>query len=184
MDGIPPMPPRAPEPPRIESPLLANQPWISPAPKQMLPGAGFPVRPGDPGYQTRIPPAAPDPVAEQTSLLVVQHAQRHPLEEAPTHTNGSITVAVAEKRILVTFGPQPGTVVVGVEVAPDWEMETDSVTVNLESVVDLMPVLVQLARVKNMTGRKLERAHAATAPDARAADPAGAGGAPGRDHPG
>lgn len=179
MQGVPFMPPRAPVPPKIEHPDLQNRPIVKALPAGLgLPGvARHPIGPADPGYRERIPPPGQDgQEATATALIVATQAK----QEIPMETATSGHVQVAEKRILVTFGPEPGTVVVGVEVAPDWEMEEDSVIVPLGSVVDLLPILSQLARVKNMTGRRLEHqpTHEAAARDAH---PNGAGGAEGGD---
>lgn len=125
----------------------------------------FPVRPGDPGYKQRMPAPAPDP----------QPAQMRVLEAlAPSPTNGnagnhSITVpddnasgapvtgwtAPAQQRVVVSWGKDSDTVVVGIEVAPDWEMEDDPIVVPLDALTAMMPILRGLVKVKNLTGTKL-----------------------------
>lgn len=150
------MPERAPPPPRIEHPDLRQTAFLRAAPPQLVfPGGRRPpVSPGDPGYKERLPPPGrDDSAADQTAAALAKVAGQEQQVEA-TATNGHI-VAAPEKRIVVGFGPKEGTVIVGVEESPDWDLVGDSVTVTLEAVKDVMPILQQLARVKNMTGTKL-----------------------------
>lgn len=129
-------------------------------------------RPGEPGYSSRVPPPDEpglgaefiiDPLTKQ--MIAVSPEDRAAIVEmtsmapvSPTATPRTQAGPRPTQRIVVSFGPQPGRWVIGIEEAPDWDMEF-SLVVNEASVQDLLPILRKLARIKDLTGGRLPPEH-------------------------
>lgn len=132
----------------------------------------FPRGPGDPGYANRIPPP---PCVKCNEDHVpgrsYGHEYVHPSERerpaaapspSPAAEPSSLSpgpppspAPASGARLVVSFGRREGTVVVGVERPPDWEIE-ESYALPIGSVADMLPLLRQLGiRVKDLTGGAL-----------------------------
>ena len=77
-----------------------------------------------------------------------------------------VTNPYASQRILITYGPSPDTVVVGLERAPDWDL-VQSWVISGAALYEMMPVLQVIARIKDMTNgmeqKSVQRPEAKTA---------------------
>jgi hypothetical protein len=58
-------------------------------------------------------------------------------------------------RLVVSFGRDPGKVVISIETAPDWEIET-SRAVSEEALREFWPILRQLTKIRNLTGESFD----------------------------
>lgn len=100
----------------------------------------MPVRPGDEGYLARIPPPANDFLHEQAAGAATLEV-----------VTGALMPASEQKRLTVSFSRKPGMVILGIEVAPDWDLET-TVTVSIAAFKEMYAVLEKLVKIKDNTG--------------------------------
>lgn len=111
----------------------------------------FSPRPGTPGFNKFIPAPAPDPeekpVAAPAPPQPINGIVPMAAEAAPDRT--------MHQRMVISFGPSPETLVVGIETYPDWDVQ-ESYTVPRQSLRDMLPILKELVRIKNLTGGRLE----------------------------
>ncbi len=62
--------------------------------------------------------------------------------------------ALPAQRVVIAWGPNQDTLVVGLETAPDWELEFSGQVAGA-AVVAMLPLIARLARVKDLTGLDL-----------------------------
>lgn len=108
---------------------------------------GLPIHPGDAGYRKRIPPPGSDasnPPTEATPRLVLP-------EGVQPSANPVVPSPVAQQRVVVSFGPKEGQVIVGVETYPDWDME-ESFMVSAGALREMLPIIKTLTKLKDLTG--------------------------------
>lgn len=56
-----------------------------------------------------------------------------------------------QKRLVIAWGPREGVLMLGLEIAPDWDL-TDSWMVNQSAVWDLFDILQAVVKIKDLTG--------------------------------
>ena len=130
--------PPIPRPPRMETPLV-SAPSATVARSLGLPMA-HPVRPGDPGYAGRIPPPADDGLSKTAPVPQTVDAVQQALNPSPV-----------SQRLVISFGPRIGKVVLGIEVAPSWDID-ESFIVSAAAVREMLPLLRGIIKIKDMTG--------------------------------
>lgn len=123
----------------------------------------LPQGPGSPGYLSRIPPGEPDPGSVET-------VEEDPFDDEINETlkqMGELPLAAtapASLRISIGYGRREGTYTVVVEAPPDWD-NVEVKTVQEGSLVEMLPILRALGKVKDNTGdlTDLEREYAESA---------------------
>jgi hypothetical protein len=116
-----------------------------------------PVVPGDP----RIPPpeddgSSGDAINENDNVInaAMEAAQRAMAAEARARGEPPPLIVAAPrptKRVFLSYGPDPATVCISVEEAPDWETIEESVMiVSREAVSELLPIFKLITSVKNL----------------------------------
>ncbi len=111
------------------------------------PVQGIPLMPkvGTPEWSALIVPPDPDPGVE--ALDAEGNIITPPTAPAPAPPKG-------DARIVVSFGRnfnETGEVIVGLERAPDWDIEV-TVRTNLDALRTVLPLFKALARLKDLTG--------------------------------
>lgn len=119
---------------------------LAPAVAQQLGANLHPVGPSDPGYKSRMPPPAPDPIGtpapEAPSAMTTQQI---------VEVTASLEPSPARQRVFISFGPEAGKVVLGVEEAPDWESDFSTV-VSAAALREMLPLLRKITKIKDLTG--------------------------------
>lgn len=127
---------------------------------------GFGLRPGSPGYAQAIATHSNiKRVLKESGEVVIleEPLQMLPMgtpQEAPAPSTPespmpvSVAAASTGKRVIFSFGPQPGMVVVTVE-DPVLDDALTSITVDIEAARAFKPVLALLGKCKDMTGGAL-----------------------------
>lgn len=126
--------------------------------------AGLTLDPQAPDYRSRLPPPDPDPPAAAT-----------PPVPPPVTVTTSGAAPTGDKRVVITYGPYGQVYMVGLEVAPDWDVER-VYQVGRSTLEEMLPLVRQLAKVKDLTGEFRETQHLPA--DAERAQ-SGAGASPG-----
>lgn len=123
--------------PRISEGVRPIQEVRHPEQQKLLSGR---VLPNDP----RIMPPDPDP--EDASPVP-------DLAMMTTATPATAPVSTQDMRVLVSFGPESGQIIVAIEHAPHWDVaEGEAWVIPVGSFADILPILRALTRVKDMTG--------------------------------
>jgi hypothetical protein len=78
-----------------------------------------------------------------------------PPQSVPVEAAGVVAPPAAStqatKRVLISWGPTPGVLMVGIEIAPDWEIE-DSWQISADALREMRPILEAVVKVKDLTG--------------------------------
>lgn len=90
-------------------------------------------------------------------------APDHPSEYPPDRVQEDLQAirkaseeARPRQRIMLSWGPRPEVLVIGLEVAPDWDIE-ESWEISRSAAREVLPILNALTKVKDLTG-ELKRA--------------------------
>ena len=115
--------------------------------KKTIPTLNTPpmMRPGMPGYETRLPPPEDEIIAQSLDGGEV-FATQAPIASLLPHT-----FVDSDARVLIAYGPQAGTLILSVESGVDREIAA-SAKIARGALKALLPVLRQLAPVRDLTG--------------------------------
>lgn len=143
---------RAAAPPPIEGARVVDGPVFDVGGRPNL--HSLPQGPGSPGYLSRIPPGEKiagqddesDPADQELDELI---REMNLMSEAPAAPKGM--------RIAVMFGRKEGTFAVAIESPPDWDA-VESAIVSEQALVEFLPLLRALGKIKDTTAGELRAA--------------------------
>ncbi len=125
--------------------------------KAPIKGLGLAISPNDPGFKSKLPPPAQlgDGTDDNPQPLPGEGVVRLPGASTPVApVNGFSTTANAAptgSRIVISYGRRPGMLVAAVERAPNWDIER-SYGISEEALLEVLPLLKELAKIKDLTG--------------------------------